>query len=490
MRVSAVLLISPTLAVVLTTVWLIASALAQVQRPASPQAERGGARVALVVGIGRYDNVPELPNPPRDARAIHAALGRVGFESELLIDPDRSELEGAIQRLGDRARGADAALFYFAGHAIELAGKNWLLPRSVTMRTDRAARFEAVELDGVTETIEGGARVSLLFLDACRDNPFRLRLASRGARSVGGSGLAQMRAAVGTLLAFATAPGNIADDGDGEHSPFTAAMLRYIETPGLEVRQMLGRVRAAVRQATAGRQLPWDHSSLEGDFYFVQQAALATSPTAEVEAIAVRERFQVLDALRTLAHLDPNAPPIFGPATARAIRQFQSFEGAEETGELTASQRQRLFNLAAQLNRLLDVPARSPTGRVATSLIGGEQRFQRGWQSESGEGSPRNDAEANYWYALAAGDGHVAATNNLGLRYARGQGATRSGGNAALLWRVAAARGEGTAAFNLGTMYERGTGVPANREIALRWYRLARDLGNRNAAAALARLDN
>lgn len=225
------------------------------------------SRVALVVGASSYQHVPHLPNTLNDAREVAAKLKHLGFEVETVTDPDRSQFESAVRRFGQHARGADAALFYYAGHALELDGHNWLIPVQADLQSDRDLRFEALDLDAVVEQIEGQARVSMLILDACRNNPFRRVLGpdSRGA-DVGG-GLAPQRAATGTLIVYATALGEVAADGDGPHSPFTAALLRHMETPGMEVRQLIAEVRRDVRQVTYGKQTPWESSALEGQFF-------------------------------------------------------------------------------------------------------------------------------------------------------------------------------------------------------------------------------
>jgi hypothetical protein len=191
-----------------------------------------------------------------------------------------------VRRLGSRAVGAEAALFFYAGHALEFAGRNWLLPVSTDIRTDRDLRFEALDLDSVLAQLES-ARVSIVLLDGCRDNPFRLRLASATRGIATAPGLSPVRAAVGTLIAFATAPGEVAEDGAGTHSPFTAALLRKIGTPGLELRSMMAEVRREVREATGGRQVPWEHSALEGAFYFLPAAI--NVPAAPTPAPAPRD---------------------------------------------------------------------------------------------------------------------------------------------------------------------------------------------------------
>ncbi|MBR0682314.1 caspase family protein [Roseomonas eburnea] len=234
----------------------------------SATAPAAAERVALVIGVGGYRHVPPLANPPNDAEDVAAALTRLGFRTDLVTDPDRAQLEQAVRRLGQAARGAEAAIFFYAGHALEAGGRNWLLPVGANIGSERDLRFEALDMDIVTEQLDGIARLSIVLLDACRDNPFRLRLAAGTRSGATGMGLGRVHAAVGTLVAFSTAPGTVAADGSGRNSPFTAALLRRIGTPGLELRQMLAEVRRDVREATGGQQVPWEHSALEGSFYF------------------------------------------------------------------------------------------------------------------------------------------------------------------------------------------------------------------------------
>ncbi len=259
---------------------------------ASPAAAQPGARVALVMGVGAYRAIPPLANPPNDARALAETLRRLGFDVDLVLDPDRLAMEQAVRRLGQRATAADAALFFYAGHALEFGGRNWLLPVTTDVRTDRDLRFEALDLDSVLAQLES-ARVSIVLLDGCRDNPFRLRLASSTRGIATSPGLTPVRAAVGTLIAFATAPGEVAEDGAGQHSPFTSALLHRIGTPGLELRAMMAEVRREVREATGGRQVPWEHSALEGAFYFVPAAITVPAAPAPVP-VARDDRTEIL----------------------------------------------------------------------------------------------------------------------------------------------------------------------------------------------------
>jgi hypothetical protein len=244
----------------------ILSAVALVMALLGPASAKG-EKIALVVGVSAYRNVPVLKNTQNDAQDVAQVLKRLGFGVDLVIDPDRPTLEGAVRRLGARAQNAEAAVFYYAGHALEMGGRNWLVPATADIQGERDLRFEALDLDSVVEQSDRGARVTLILLDACRDNPFSRRLGG-GGRDVRQTGLVPVPAGTGTLIAFATAPGTVALDGTGRNSPFTTALLKNIERPDLEVRQLMSEVRKEVRETTNGRQIPWENSALEGPFFF------------------------------------------------------------------------------------------------------------------------------------------------------------------------------------------------------------------------------
>jgi hypothetical protein len=247
--------------------------------PASAQADR---RVALVIGNSAYRNTPALPNPRNDAAAIADALQKLGFAVQSGFDLDRAATEQALRAFGDSLGDADVALFYYAGHGLQVDAKNYIVPVDARLASENDLPFEAVDLALVLSLMERQPRTNLVFLDACRDNPLAQNLArSMGAaRSTAVSrGLAIAESGIGTLLVYATQPGNVALDGSGAHSPFTQGLLDYIAAPDIEVRQMLTRVRAAVLQATGGKQVPWDHSSLTGDFFFVPRELAVAPPT-------------------------------------------------------------------------------------------------------------------------------------------------------------------------------------------------------------------
>jgi hypothetical protein len=220
-------------------------------------------RVALVIGNGAYiGSAARLANPPADARAMAAALGRLGFSVTLLIDGDRARMEQELRSFGRRSEGAEIALLFYAGHGIQHGGDNWLLPVNARLQDARDVEFELIGLNSVLRQMER-AQTRIVILDACRDNPLAAQLRGAGGTRSVQRGLARMeRDDTGTLIAFSTAPGSVAADGTGRNSPFTEALLRHIETPGLDFQLMLRQVRRSVLQATGGAQVPWENGSL------------------------------------------------------------------------------------------------------------------------------------------------------------------------------------------------------------------------------------
>jgi len=229
--------------------------------------------VALVIGNAAYANVGSLTNPVNDAREMSSALRELGFKVIEGYNLTSATMRSKIAEFGSALPGAGVSLLYYAGHGMQVSGKNYLVPVDARLERPSSLGVEAIEVNTVISDMEAEKRINLVFLDACRDNPLSRNLArsmGTGRSTSVGQGLAQLNAGIGTLITFATSPDTIALDGGttGRNSPFTQAMLRYIRTPGLEVRSMLTRVRADVIRATNEQQVPWDHSSLTGDFYF------------------------------------------------------------------------------------------------------------------------------------------------------------------------------------------------------------------------------
>jgi uncharacterized caspase-like protein len=236
----------------------------------SAQSALADKRVAFVVGNGAYKNVAQLPNPPIDSKAMAAVLRNVGFEVVEGTNLTRDKMTEKLLDFGKRAQGADVAVFFYAGHGIAISGTNYLLPVDADIKSEMDVKLgAAINIDLTLDQTMGDAKVKLVFLDACRDNPFAAKIKQTATRSVSvGQGLAEMKSGEGTLIAFATGPGQTAlDGGDGQNSPFTKALIAHITQPGVEIQQAMTEVRAQVNEETSKGQLPWGHTNLIGSVY-------------------------------------------------------------------------------------------------------------------------------------------------------------------------------------------------------------------------------
>jgi hypothetical protein len=309
-------------------------------------------RVALVVGNSAYKNVTPLDNPVKDAALMAETLGSLGFTligGSAQLDLDKSRMDTAIQNFGRELQGADVALFYYAGHGVQVAGANYLVPISANPTREADVDFQMVDANLVLRQMQGsGTRLNLVILDACRNNPF-------GARGLRGSdgGLAQMRAPDGTVISYATQPGNVAQDGSDGHSPYTRALAATLRLPGLDIFQTFNQVGLAVKRDTGGSQQPWVSSSpIDGTFYFVPpatQAALAV-PVNPMRADPDRVPLTEPALLRELSerlyerNFDPETPDGRNMLT-RAITNFQQKVGMTPNGEATEGVLTRLRNM-------------------------------------------------------------------------------------------------------------------------------------------------
>ena len=255
---------------VLVVVWALARA----------DANAADVRVAMVVGNAAYKSAP-LKNPVNDARAIARALQEVGFEVDLQENLSQQGFVTALRNFGKRLNETGGTgLFYYAGHGMQVKGANYLIPVDAGIESEDEVKYMAINANQVLDKMDSaGNRLNIVILDACRDNPFARSFRSRQ------SGLAQMDAPSGMLIAFATAPGAVAYDGDGVNGVYTKHLLRNLGIPGLPVELVLKRVREGVSKETGSKQIPWESSSLLGDFYFTGDAASTPAATAGPVAI-------------------------------------------------------------------------------------------------------------------------------------------------------------------------------------------------------------
>jgi formylglycine-generating enzyme required for sulfatase activity len=247
----------------------------------SAAASAAETRIALVIGNSEYSSGP-LPNPANDAKMISETLSSLGFEVIARRNADQNTMKRAIQEFGARLeKGGPAAvgLFYYAGHGVQLNGRNYLIPTTAQIEREGDVEIEAVSADWVIEQMRYARnRLNIVILDACRNNPF-----TRSMRSVD-HGLASMDAPAGILIAYSTAPGAVAADGAGRNSPYTEALSQAMRDLHEPVEQIFKHVRVGVMSATSGKQVPWESSSLTGDFYF---AAAPSSGAAALQSAAI-----------------------------------------------------------------------------------------------------------------------------------------------------------------------------------------------------------
>ncbi|MCE9571512.1 MAG: caspase family protein, partial [Rhodocyclales bacterium] len=249
-------------------------------------------KVALIIGNAAYPT-SRLRNPVNDAKAMAEKLRALGFDVVLRTDTTQRDMTRAISQFGQKLVLGSVGLFYYAGHGMQVRGKNFLIPIDAEIETEGSVSSEAVDVDQVLNQL-GPARLSMVILDACRNNPFERKF-----RSSGGGGLAQIDAPTGTLLAYATAPGKVAADGTGNNGVYTEALLKALDMPGLKVEDVFKQVRINVLKSSDNQQTPWESSSLTGEFYFSAPAKPTVAAFDDSKfRQAEKERAELLAALQ------------------------------------------------------------------------------------------------------------------------------------------------------------------------------------------------
>lgn len=252
-------------------------------------------RVALVVGNSAYEHTPKLSNPKNDATDVAAVLRAFGFQVVEGFDLKKVDFEQKVRDFASALSDAEVGLFFYAGHGLQVSGKNYLVPIDAKLEDGASLDFEMIQLDLVHRTMERQNNTNILFLDACRDNPLSRNLArAMGTRSSEiGHGLAAVESGVGTLISFSTQPGNVAQDGTGRNSPFAGALVKELIASKDDLSAILIDVRNDVMRQTQNKQVPWEHSSLRGRFYV--DPTRQTSGTAKVEPKRLDEAAEAWD---------------------------------------------------------------------------------------------------------------------------------------------------------------------------------------------------
>jgi TPR repeat protein len=487
-------------------------------------------RVALVVGNSAYKSVAPLDNPNNDAVLMARTLRELGFVivgGNAKTDLDKRALDEAVQAFGRELQGADVAMFYYAGHGVQIHGSNYLVPIDANPTREADVDFQMLDINVVLNQMQGsGTRLNMVILDACRNNPF----GGRGLRATGG-GLAQLRAPDGTLISYATQPGNVALDGDAGHSPYTAALAATLRRPGLDLFGTFNEVGLSVKRATGGAQQPWVSSSpIDGSFYFAGAPASAPSdgPTRSDDGPAVPARQEarltdpaapadlVTDCDRQAANpADPLRPKDLDgvrlgeiqivPALAacnQAMRQYPDVARfVYQAGRVAQVQNdyvraRSLYEKAADMNYTASYVN---LGQLFQLGNGVPKDFEaaRHWYEkavfaddpaglhaigtlyEHGEGVAKDPAAARRWYEKAAAKGLAAGSTSLGWLYMNGaDGVAQDTGRARTLFESSAATGDPVAMRLLGVIYNRGLGVAPDPLQAKQWFEKAAAAGD------------
>lgn len=505
-----------TAAILLAALW---AAAASAQEP-------DGTRVALVIGNSNYEAVGLLPNPVNDAEAVGEAFARLGFDVTLGIDLDYAGTRRALQDFELKVATAEVAVVFFAGHGIEIDGINYLIPIDAQLKRDTHVLDEAVPLDRVLTAVEQAGALRLVILDACRDNPFAAEMEMTAAGRSVGRGLARIEPGGSTIIAYAAREGTIADDGDGDHSPFTIALLQNLETPGLEVSFVFRRTRDDVMEATGGVQEPVIYASLGRDeFYFIPAAAApvpvqqpAAEPTIDGNVVAAYQAALAIDTIEAwesflryystglyadlaraalnklrddqrdgadLALLQPEAPAVPLPPVAEAdpaaaaiaaCDRYAAYEYDIDRPESVAPVPDE--ELAANARAALEAC------RLAIDLNPDDRRMQYQFARVAAEAGRNDEA---YQAAIRAAElGSAQAMATVGLSYQFGIGVVQSYREAADWYLRAAEAGSSDGMLQLGYLYDQGLGVAFDLEESGRWFSRAAEAGNAAAITAIA----
>jgi uncharacterized protein len=443
-------------------------------------------RLALVLGNAKYQRVPVLDNPANDAADLAQALRAVGFEVIETSDATRAAMAEAVRDFSERLHGADVALFFYSGHGLQMNGENYLLPVDAKIENPADVRFNTINLSDIQQEMESSGRVNIIILDACRTNPFAEALShGRGAPT---RGLGRIDAAgEGSLIVYATQPNNVAFDGVGRNSPFTAALLKHIGTPGLEVRQMISKVRGDVLQATDRRQTPWDSSSLVGDVYLAgPPTGVIPNPPAADASPPASPAVVTQPAAATLSQsLTPQiqaAPPQQPPNPPPVQLAPQAPESLVKSGPAADCERLAApappFATPAQVReaKTRDYAPAILVCEAALAAAPNNPRLQ--YLLGLAYDVTKNYLEAARHYLKAAEGDYANAQDALGVLFATGRGVVKDEQRAFDLLNKAAIGGSPRGMGNLGVMYSSGFFVKEDDAKALDWYEKSIEAGN------------
>ncbi len=464
------------------------------------------SRVALVVGNANYET-KKLKNARNDAELMARTLKDVGFDVLTVFDGDAAAMRAAVTEFGRRLKVPDTvALFYYAGHGVQADGENYLVPLAANIFDMTEVALNSLSLGDVLKTMaRSESRMNLVVLDACRDNPF-----AATTRAIAQGGLAPVVAPSGTLIGYATAPGQVARDGEGENSPYSAALAANISVAGLTLEEVFRNARRRVIDVTSGRQVPWEHSSLIGEFFFRPKPPGPQSSEIRHESpVGADARLSEIDAweqiklskdpARFKAHIELYPDGLFAELAGVRLSKIEAMRAQTPwnwimTGSIERDTAGPAAASAFERGVQLENAARTPEDlRVVAALYAEaaahglpQAMFALARALDKGRGTLRNLVEAARWYELAAERQHAGAMAALGTMYEFGDGVRLDMAEALRLYQTAAQSGEPAAMTSLAYLYAHGKGVARNLQEARRLYELAANKGHVRAMFNLA----
>ena len=363
-------------------------------------------RLALVIGNSAYKSSP-LINPVNDAQDMAAALKRLEFEVIHKENASQQAMEEAIFTFSNRLKKGGVGLFYYAGHGVQVNGRNYLIPIGASIRAQREIKYKAVDAGQVLDGMfDAGNGLNIVMLDACRDNPFArsFRTSSRG--------LGRMDAPTGSFIAYATAPGSVAADGTGRNGIYTKHLLKHMKTPGLTIERVLKRTRNDVMRETGNKQVPWQASSLTGDFYFASSGAVVSQPAETPSVSTIEISANVSGAQVLLDDRGVGATPVQGvevsPGSHRIRVKKEGYDTYEKSVQVEAG---RTFSMQVYLDKMKPRKGRlyvETDPKNAKVNMQGIDRFYQGIELEPGryrvEVSASGYKTKAMWITLDAGE--------------------------------------------------------------------------------------
>jgi uncharacterized caspase-like protein len=453
-------------------------------------------RVALVIGNATYARVEALTNTINDAADMSGALKRLGFKVTLLNNVSHDQMRRGLRDFSREAVGSDIAMVFFAGHGIEMGGENFLIPIDAELARDTEVEHEAISLKSVMATVEGAKRLGLVVLDACRNNPFAAKMARSGAasRSIG-RGLARVEPASSVLVAFAAKEGTTAADGTGRNSPYTASLLKHLETADLEINFLFRNVRDDVVAATGRGQEPFVYGSLSREAIFLKRGPVVASnpgqPSQPIQPVKPAvplfsgDPGLACDKAATYQHdtrRNPNAAPVAnglidGPLAIEACRAAIAKYPDEPRYEFQLARGFFVLQNVDQTIEFASRAARRGYGSAACTL--GLMHTQSALIRGVNEYAVR-------WYEIGIRLGEYECANNLAFHYLNGLGVARNTSRAAALLKIAADRGYDLSQVTLGKLMIAGEGVAKDVPGGQKLLEAAAKAGNGEAMSLLA----